>query len=118
MIATDSHSGLFDQFRELVAYRYLISNLVIRDLKVRYKNSALGFFWSFLNPLMQIAVLTIVFKYIMGSKIPNFTFLTLPSWIFTYIEPSPSTRRFWCWTRRRARSIPRSRRRSRIRYTA
>ena len=52
---------------------WALYQLVRRDLKVRYKNSALGFFWSFLNPLMQIVVLTIVFKYIMGSKIPNFS---------------------------------------------
>jgi ABC-2 type transport system permease protein len=59
--------------------------LVRRDLKVRYKNSALGFFWSFLNPLMQIVILTIVFKYIMGSKVENFSmelFTCFLPWMF------------------------------------
>lgn len=50
-----------------------VTLLVRRDLKLRYKNSALGFLWSFINPLMQIVVMTIVFKYIMGSTIKNFS---------------------------------------------
>ncbi|MCE5217784.1 ABC transporter permease, partial [bacterium] len=37
-----------------------VTLLVRRDLKLRYKNSALGFLWSFINPLMQIVVMTIV----------------------------------------------------------
>ncbi|RLC68798.1 MAG: ABC transporter permease, partial [Chloroflexi bacterium] len=36
---------------ELIEYRELIRNLVVRDLKVRYKNSVLGILWSLLNPL-------------------------------------------------------------------
>ena len=67
MIATDSHSGLFDQFRELVAYRYLISNLVIRDLKVRYKNSVLGIAWSMVNPLLMMLIYTVVFTILAGG---------------------------------------------------
>jgi lipopolysaccharide transport system permease protein len=46
---------------ELYAYRELIKNLVRRDLKVRYKNSALGVLWSLLNPLLMTLVFTIVF---------------------------------------------------------
>ncbi|NSW56745.1 MAG: ABC transporter permease [Armatimonadetes bacterium] len=67
------------------AWRWAITQLVRRDLKVRYKNSALGFCWSFLNPLMQIAVMTIVFRYIMGSRIQNFSmelFTCFLPWMF------------------------------------
>ena len=46
---------------ELYRYRELIKNLVARDLKVRYKNSALGILWSLLNPLLMTLVFTIVF---------------------------------------------------------
>lgn len=66
-------------------WTWAVFQLVRRDLKVRYKNSALGFFWSFLNPLMQIVILTIVFKYIMGSKIQNFSmelFTCYLPWMF------------------------------------
>lgn len=46
---------------ELYRYRELIKNLVVRDLKVRYKNSVLGVLWSLLNPLLMTLVFTIVF---------------------------------------------------------
>ncbi len=68
-----------------LAWLWAVTQLVRRDLKVRYKNSALGFFWSFLNPLMQIVILTIVFKYIMGSTIKNFSmelFTCFLPWMF------------------------------------
>ena len=55
----------------LYKYRYLLYQFVLRDLKVRYKNSALGFFWSLFNPLLQVATITIVVKYIMRVDIPN-----------------------------------------------
>ncbi len=47
--------------RQSILYRDLLYNLVVRDLKVRYKHSFLGFFWSLLNPLLLMAVFTYVF---------------------------------------------------------
>jgi len=52
---------MWARLRELWEYRELIRNLVERDLKVRYKNSALGIAWSWLNPLLMMLVLTVVF---------------------------------------------------------
>jgi len=66
-------------------WAWAVYQLVRRDLKARYKNSALGFFWSFLNPLMQIVIMTVVFKYIMGSPIKNFSmelFTCFLPWMF------------------------------------
>lgn len=63
---------MLSELRELLRYRELFLNLVVRDLKARYKHSVLGFFWSLLNPLAQIATLTIVFKMIMRTKIDNY----------------------------------------------
>ena len=40
------------RLRELLSYRELVESLVVRDLKVRYKGSILGFLWSLLNPLL------------------------------------------------------------------
>jgi len=54
-------------------WREAVAVLVSRNLKVRYKNSALGFVWSFLNPLAQIVVMTIVFRHIIGINIPNYS---------------------------------------------
>lgn len=47
---------------ELMDYRYLLRNLVVRDLKARYKNSLLGIMWSLLNPLGLMIVFTVVFS--------------------------------------------------------
>ena len=54
---------------ELYQYRELIRNLVIRDLKVRYKNSVLGVLWSLLNPLLMTLVFTVVFTLMIPSDI-------------------------------------------------
>ena len=48
----------------LLRYRGLIQSLVARELKARYRGSVLGFFWSFINPLLLLLVYTFVFKYV------------------------------------------------------
>jgi ABC-type polysaccharide/polyol phosphate export permease len=53
----------------LLRYRGLIESLVARELKARYRGSVLGFFWSFVNPLLLLVVYSVVFKYILP---PNF----------------------------------------------
>lgn len=47
--------------RELIAYRYLLFNLIRRDLKVRYRDSILGVFWSLLNPMLMMLVFSLIF---------------------------------------------------------
>jgi ABC-type polysaccharide/polyol phosphate export permease len=49
-------------------YRALIHSLVARELKARYRGSVLGFFWSFINPLLLLLVYSFVFKYIMPGS--------------------------------------------------
>lgn len=71
--------------KELWNYREMIVSLVKRDLKGRYKGSFLGFFWMFLNPLLQLAVYTVVFSTIMRMGIEKFylfLFVALVPWIF------------------------------------
>jgi len=62
---------------ELVQYRELLYNLVIRDLKVRYKKSVLGIAWSLLNPLFMMLVFTVVFTVMQPSKIERFPLFVL-----------------------------------------
>lgn len=63
---------------ELWRYRDLVRNLVVRDLKARYKNSVLGFFWSLVNPLLMMLVFTIVFTYMMPNRqVPHFPIFAL-----------------------------------------
>ena len=72
-------------FKEIYAYREMIFSLVRRDLKGRYKGSALGFFWTFLNPLLQLAVYTFVFSVIMKSTVEDYylhLFVALVPWLF------------------------------------
>jgi lipopolysaccharide transport system permease protein len=56
------------QVREVWTYRDLLYHLVVRDLKVRYKNSMLGILWSLLNPLLMMLVFTFVFKVLRGGS--------------------------------------------------
>lgn len=62
---------------ELVRYRELLYNLVVRDLKVRYKNSVLGVAWSLLNPLFMMLIFTVVFTVMQPSNIERFPIFVL-----------------------------------------
>jgi ABC-type polysaccharide/polyol phosphate export permease len=53
----------------LPRYRGLIQSLVARELKARYRGSVLGFFWSFINPLMLLLVYTFVFRYVLPQRV-------------------------------------------------
>jgi ABC-type polysaccharide/polyol phosphate export permease len=53
------------QLRTLLRYRLLIQSLVVRELKARYRGSVLGFFWSFINPLLQLLTYGLVFTVIL-----------------------------------------------------
>lgn len=67
--------------REVWQFRELLWTLVIRELRVRYKNSVLGFFWSLLNPLATVLVMTIVFKYVMGMRIRDYSAYVLVAYL-------------------------------------
>jgi lipopolysaccharide transport system permease protein len=49
-------------FQELIRYRGLIQTLVVRDLKARYRGSTLGLLWTLLNPLLHMAIYSLVFS--------------------------------------------------------
>lgn len=71
--------------REIYEYRQMIYSLVQRELRGRYKGSVLGFLWTFINPLLQLLVYTLVFSVIMRAGIDKyylFLFVALVPWIF------------------------------------
>ncbi|MGH7424980.1 MAG: ABC transporter permease [Candidatus Methylomirabilales bacterium] len=70
-------AAVLAQIREVVAYRELLISLIRRELKVRYKNSALGFVWSMLNPLLYLAIFSIVLGVFLRAGLPWFPFYLL-----------------------------------------
>lgn len=73
----------WQKWQELFQYGYLFRNLVVRDLKVRYKNSLLGIMWSFLNPLLMMLVYTALFTIL----IPNDDIHSYPVFILVALLP-------------------------------
>lgn len=59
-------------FKNFSKYSFLLKELIKRDVSGKYKDSTLGLLWSFLNPLLSMIVLTIVFSFIFGKTIKNF----------------------------------------------
>ncbi|HOG27773.1 MAG TPA: ABC transporter permease [Vicinamibacterales bacterium] len=62
---------MLKNLRGLLKYRQLIQSMVARELKARYRGSVLGFFWSFINPLLLLLVYTFVFSYVLPARQPN-----------------------------------------------
>jgi ABC-type polysaccharide/polyol phosphate export permease len=63
--------------RELIRYRDFLANLVLTELKLRYRDSFLGFLWTILNPLFFLLVLALVFSRILRVQVPNYTIFLL-----------------------------------------
>ncbi len=63
--------------RDIWTYRELLAGLVRKELKVKYKNSVLGFAWSLLNPLLYLGVYYVVFDVLLGSGISAFPIFLL-----------------------------------------
>ena len=71
--------------QEAWSNRELIWALAVKDLRVRYKRSALGFLWALLNPLLMMVILTMVFSTLMRVPVhdyPIFLISTLLPWTF------------------------------------
>lgn len=63
--------------RQYVQFRYLLSELVKKEIKLRYKRSVLGLLWSLLQPILMMAVFTVVFTFI-----PKLANLNVPFYAF------------------------------------
>ncbi len=80
--------------RGLIQYGHLLQNLVVKDLKLKYRGSVLGFVWSLANPLLMIGVYTVAFTYILRIRTPGFVFylmLGVLAWTFFANATSMST---------------------------
>jgi lipopolysaccharide transport system permease protein len=84
-IAVERSAGIVRKIGELWQYRELIQNLVLRDLRVRYRGSALGYLWTQLSPLLLMLVFWLVFAVFLPSNIamyPVFLIVGLLPWNF------------------------------------
>jgi len=64
------------RLKDLWQHRELQYNMVVKELKVKYKRSVLGFLWSFMNPLIMLAVFSLVFKLLIQQQM---------SWFVVYL---------------------------------
>lgn len=63
---------LKQKIKVFLKYKTLLNELVVRDIKVRYRKSVLGLLWTVLNPLLMMCVITVVFSTLFRQNIPNF----------------------------------------------
>lgn len=59
----------------------IIKTLTVNHLKIKYKRTTLGFLWSFLNPLLSVGVISLVFANIMGMKYSEFVVVFFPAFL-------------------------------------
>lgn len=76
---------VFERARELYRYRVLIEVLIRRELKARYRGTALGFLWSFVNPLVLMGLYVLVFSVYLRVDMPNY-----PAFVLSGLFP-------WLW---------------------
>lgn len=69
------------ELKELWRFRELLLSLVERELRIRYKNSVLGFFWSLLNPLITATVMTLVFKFFLEQDVSSYGLYVLAAYL-------------------------------------
>ena len=87
---------MVENVRELVRYRALLFSLIARELKVRYRGSALGFLWTFINPLILMGIYTLVFSVYMRSEMKNYSYFMLAGllpwlWFSTSVSTGASS---------------------------
>ncbi|MGH7717640.1 MAG: ABC transporter permease, partial [Gemmatimonadaceae bacterium] len=80
----DTRPGIFSGVWQ---YRELLRSLVVRNLKVKYQRSVLGFMWTLLNPLLTASVLIAVFSYIIRIPLRNFwAFLISGYFVWNFVQ--------------------------------
>ena len=75
--------------KKLIKYKFLFEELVKRDFKQKYKRTVLGIGWSLLSPLLQLLVMSLVFKQFFGRNVAHYTiYLFCGNLVFSYFKES------------------------------
>ncbi|MBP3609390.1 MAG: ABC transporter permease [Lachnospiraceae bacterium] len=75
----------------LKKYRFLLEDMVVRDIKLKYRRSVIGLLWSILNPLLMMVVITAVFQNLFRFEIENFAVYYLTGWVvFNFVTEATS----------------------------
>ena len=83
---------VLEEARGLWTYRNLVVEMAIRDIKIRYKRSVLGVFWTMLAPLLNMVVLTLVFSALLKTQIQNYPVYYLAGSLFwTFFSQTTSS---------------------------
>lgn len=84
-----THSKLSQYLREFWKYRDLLRLLVVKNIKLKYRRSFLGYIWSILNPLLIMIVMCIVFSTMFSRNIENFpVYLFCGQLLFNFMKSS------------------------------
>ena len=71
------------------SYYPLVKEIVLRDLKIKYRRSILGYIWSLLNPLLMMVIMTMVFSYVFRFDIDNYPlYLICGQTLWTFLNES------------------------------
>lgn len=76
---------MWTQLKEVFTYKEMLIANVKKDLRSRYRGSFLGFLWTFINPLMQLVIYSVVFPFLLKMQeenYPMFVFVGLLPWIY------------------------------------
>jgi len=71
----------------MMRFRFLLKELVTRDLKARYARSLLGFLWAFATPLWQLGLYSIVFSLILRMPLTGEATTSFPAFLFAGLLP-------------------------------
>lgn len=82
-------TSLLREVRDIIKWRELLGQMVSREVKARYKQSILGYFWIILNPLAQMLVMSFAFSVIM--RIPTNATADIPYSVFLFVAFLPWT---------------------------
>lgn len=82
-------SNAIESFREICSRKELLSELVKRDVRLKYRRSFFGYLWSIMDPLLMMIVLTLVFSRMFRRNIPNYPiYLIIGRLLFNFLLQS------------------------------